>query len=93
LTARIKPTLMPAENLFLLSQDFIDSAIDSKGNTMAKSHYQFKKRQKELEKKKKKEEKRLRKLEKKGIDAEGVEGVEGETDETQEDTPPAAEDE
>jgi len=32
---------------------------------MAKSHFQFQKRQKELEKKKKKEEKRQRKLEKK----------------------------
>ena len=32
---------------------------------MAKSHFQFQKRQKELQKKKKKEEKRLRKLEKK----------------------------
>ena len=34
------------------------------GDNLARSHYQFKKRQKELEKKKKKEEKRQRKLEK-----------------------------
>ena len=34
---------------------------------MAKSHYQFKKRQKELTKKKKKEQKRQRKLDKKNI--------------------------
>ena len=37
---------------------------------MARSHFQFKKRQKELEKKKKKELKRQRKLEKKNIDSE-----------------------
>lgn len=35
---------------------------------MAKSHYQFKKRQKELAKKKKKEEKKQRKLENKGVE-------------------------
>jgi hypothetical protein len=34
---------------------------------LAKSHYSFEKRQKELQKKKKKEEKRLRKLEKKEL--------------------------
>jgi hypothetical protein len=34
---------------------------------LARSHYSFEKRQKELQKKKKKEEKRLRKLEKKGL--------------------------
>ena len=34
---------------------------------MAKSYFQFQKRQKELAKKKKKEEKRQRKLEKKGL--------------------------
>ncbi len=50
---------------------------------MAKSHYQFKKRQKELAKKKKKEEKRQRKLESKAV----------ETDETEKDpTPPSTED-
>ena len=49
---------------------------------MAKSHYQFKKRQKELAKKKKKEEKRLRKLENKAV----------ETDETEEDPIPSTED-
>jgi hypothetical protein len=48
---------------------------------MAKSHYQFKKRQKELAKKKKKEEKRQRKLENKAV----------ETDETEIDTTPPME--
>jgi len=43
---------------------------------MAKSHYQFKKRQKELAKKKKKEEKRQRKLQNKT----------GESDKTEEDS-------
>lgn len=37
-----------------------------KGVTVAKTNYQFEKRQKELKKKKKMEEKRLRKLEKSG---------------------------
>jgi len=37
---------------------------DQKGNAMAKSNYEFQRRQKELAKKKKKEEKRQRKLEK-----------------------------
>jgi hypothetical protein len=40
---------------------------------MAKSHYQFMKRQKELEKKKKKEEKRQRKLENKTIETDKIE--------------------
>lgn len=40
---------------------------------MAKSHYQFKKRQKELAKKKKQEEKRKGKLENKAPEAEAVE--------------------
>jgi hypothetical protein len=40
---------------------------------MAKSHYQFKKRQKELAKKKKKEEKRQLKLEKKVVETDEVE--------------------
>ena len=39
---------------------------------MAKSHYQFKKRQKELEKKKKKELKRQRKIDQKKDDAEEI---------------------
>jgi prefoldin subunit 5 len=39
---------------------------------MAKSHYSFKKRQKELAKKQKKEEKRLRKLEKKAQQVEAA---------------------
>jgi len=37
---------------------------------MARSHYQFKKRQKELEKKEKKELKRQRKLDKKAVETE-----------------------
>ena len=49
---------------------------------MAKSHYQFKKRQKELDKKKKKEEKWQRKLENKAV----------ETDETEKDPTPSTED-
>jgi hypothetical protein len=49
---------------------------------MAKSHYQFQKRQKELAKKKKKEEKRRRKLENKVV----------ETDETEKDPTPSTED-
>ncbi len=49
---------------------------------MAKSHYQFKKRQKELAKKKKKEEKRQRKLENKSV----------ESDKTGEDPTPSTED-
>ena len=40
------------------------------GDNLAKSHYQFKKRQKELAKKKKKELKRQRKLEKNDINPE-----------------------
>ena len=40
---------------------------------MAKSHYQFKKRQKELAKKKKQEEKRKRRMEKKGIETDKIE--------------------
>ena len=49
---------------------------------MAKSHYKFKKRQKELAKKKKKEEKRQRKLENKVV----------ETDENEKDPTPSMED-
>jgi hypothetical protein len=49
---------------------------------MAKSNYQFKKRQKELAKKKKKEEKRQRKLENKAV----------ETDETEKAPTPSMED-
>jgi len=40
---------------------------------MAKSHYQFKKRQKELAKKKKQEEKRQRKQESKAVEIEDAE--------------------
>ena len=60
---------MPPEILFPVISDLIDPATNQKGNAMAKSHYQFKKRQKELAKKKKKEEKRQRKLENKVIEA------------------------
>ncbi len=49
---------------------------------MAKSQYQFQKRQKELAKKKKKEEKRQRKLQNKMV----------ETDETEKDPTPSTED-
>jgi hypothetical protein len=45
-------------------------AGQQKGDDMARSHFQFKKRQKELEKKKKKEMKRQRKLEKKNSESE-----------------------
>ena len=73
---------MPAEILFTFISDLIDPATCQKGNAMAKSHYNFKKRQKELAQKKKKEEKRQRKLEKKAV----------ETDETEKDPIPSAED-
>ncbi|MFH1674350.1 MAG: hypothetical protein ABIF87_13115 [Pseudomonadota bacterium] len=75
-------TIMPAEILFPVISDLIDPATDQKGNAMAKSNYQFKKRQKELAKKKKKDEKRQRKLENKEI----------ETDETEKDPTPSMED-
>jgi len=70
------------EILFPVISDLIDLATDQEGNAMAKSHYQFKKRQKELAKKKKKEEKRQRKLENKAI----------ETDETEKDPTPSTKD-
>jgi hypothetical protein len=74
--------IMPAEILFPVISDFIDQATGQEGNAMAKSQYQFKKRQKELAKKKKKEEKRQRKLENKAV----------ETDEIEEDHTPSTED-
>lgn len=46
-----------------------EPSTDQKGNAMAKSNYEFQRRQKELAKKKKKEEKRQRKLEKKSVEA------------------------
>ena len=73
---------MPAEILFPVISNLIDPSTYQKGNAMAKSYYQFKKRQKELAKKKKKEKKRQRKLENKAI----------ETDETEEDHTPSTED-
>ncbi len=75
-------TIMPAEILFPVISDLMDPATDQKGNAMAKTNYQFKKRQKELAKKKKKEEKRQRKLEKKAV----------KTDETEKDPTPSMED-
>jgi HD superfamily phosphohydrolase len=76
-----KTTIMYAEILLSVVRDLIDPATDQKGNAMAKSHYQFKKRQKELDKKKKKEEKKQRKLENNGV----------ETDETEKDPIPSTE--
>jgi hypothetical protein len=73
---------MPAKILFPVISGLTDPATDQKGSTMAKSPYQFKKRQKELAKKKKKEEKRQRKLENKAV----------ETDEIEEDHTPSTED-
>ncbi len=73
---------MLAEILFPIVSDLIDPATDQKGNAMAKSHFQFQKRQKELAKKKKKEEKRQRKLENKAV----------EPDETEKDPTPSTED-
>ena len=75
-------TIMPAEILFPVIRDLIDPATDQKGSAMAKSHYQFNKRQKELDKKKKKDEKKQRKLEDKAV----------ETDETEKDPTPSTED-
>ena len=63
---------MPAEILFPVISDLIDPA-DQEGNAMAKSHYNFKKRQKELAKKKKKEEKKKRKLENKTVEIDETE--------------------
>ncbi len=80
--ARIKPQLYRLRFFSIVISDLIDPATDQKGNAMAKSHYQFKKHQKELAKKKKKEEKRQRKLENKAV----------ETDETEKDPTPSMED-
>jgi len=74
--------MITAEILFPVIGDLIDPATDQKGEAMAKSNYQFNKRQKELAKKKKKEEKRQRKLENKLV----------ETDETEKDPTPSTED-
>ena len=80
--AYIKPQLCRLKFFSLLSAILSFPATDQKGNTMAKSHYQFKKRQKELDKKKKKEAKRQQKLENKAV----------ETDETEKDPTPSTED-
>jgi len=66
-------TIMPAKILFPVISDLIDPATDQKGKAMAKSHYQFKKRQKELDKKKKKEEKRQNKLKNKTVETDETE--------------------
>jgi len=73
---------MPIDILFPVISDLIDPATAQEGNAMAKSQYQFKKRQKELAKKKKKEEKRQRKLQNKMVG----------TDETEKDPTPSTED-
>ena len=80
--ACIKPQLCRLRFFSIVTSDFIDPATDQEGNAMAKSHYQFKKHQKELAKKKKKEEKRQRKQENKAV----------ETDETEKDPTPSTED-
>lgn len=64
---------MPAEILFCVIRDLVDPATDQRVKSMAKSHYQFKKRQKELDKKKKKEAKRQSKLEKKAVETDETE--------------------
>ena len=58
-------TVMTGELLIPVISAPVYPAPRQKGNTMAKSPYQFNKQQKELAKKKKKEEKRRRKMEKK----------------------------
>ena len=58
---------MPVEIFSPVISDFTAPTTNQKGNAMAKSQYQFKKRQRELAKKKKKEEKRKRKLENKAV--------------------------
>ena len=73
---------MPVEIIFPVITDLIDLATDQEGNAMAKSQYQFKKRQKELAKIKKKEAKRQRKLQNKMV----------ETDETEKHPTPSTED-
>jgi hypothetical protein len=73
--------IIPAEILFPVISDLVDP-VDQKGDAMAKSHYSFRKRQKELAKKKKKEEKRQRKQGNKAV----------ETDETEQDPTPSTED-
>ena len=81
---------LPIESLYqILNRDTICakirlfSIIDNRnqgGNDLARSHFQFKKRQKELAKKKKQEQKRQRKLEK------NSDTLEENPDQAQEDT-------
>jgi hypothetical protein len=78
---------LPAEILLPAISIFFNPASDQGGNTMAKSYFQFQKRQKELAKKKKKEEKRLRKLENKALAKD-----EPATDEAENDSTPSPED-
>jgi hypothetical protein len=49
---------------------FAGAGIAAEEEKLARSNYQFKKRQKELARKKKKEEKRLKRMEKKSVDGE-----------------------
>ena len=78
---------MPAEILLPAISISFNPASDQGGNTMAKSYFQFQKRQKELAKKKKKEEKRLRKLENKALAKDELA-----TDEAENDSTPSPED-
>ncbi len=64
----------PSSDLKLQTSSLIDPFLvviiknnSQGGNKLARSHYKFSKRQKELARKKKKEEKRQRKLDKKSI--------------------------
>ena len=81
--------MMPAGMPFPILGDFVDPAVDSKGNAMARSNYKFEKRQKELARKKKKEEKRQRKLEDKAAEtAENAESDESDESENDSEVPP-----
>ena len=66
----VKPKLCRPRFFFMLS---VILSADQGENAMAKSHYNFRKRQKELAKKKKKEEKRQRKLGKKAVETDETE--------------------
>ncbi len=81
MTACIKPQIMPAEILLPVISNLVHPATSQKGNAMARSNYQFKKRQKELARKKKKEDKRQQKLQNKTV----------ETDEPEKDPTPSTE--
>ena len=84
--ARLHQTItITAEILFPVITDLINPGTYQKVDAMAKSHYEFKKRQKELAKKKKQEEKKQRKLENNVAETD-------ETDETENDPTPSMED-